>query len=76
MASFSPISTDWLCLQHTQMPRTQDLVIQVRADDNDNDNVTTDGQTDCFTPCTCARGNNRETHAHPIWVWPARNHEA
>ena len=47
--SFSPISTDWLCLQHAQTPRTRDLAIFMLT--------TTDGQTDCFTPCACARGN-------------------
>ena len=41
---FSPISTDWLCLQHAQTPRTRDLAIFVPT-------TTTD---DCFTPCACA----------------------
>ena len=50
---FSPISTDWLCLQHTQMPRTQDLETFVLM----TTTMTTDGQTDCFTPCACTRGN-------------------
>ena len=59
--SFSPISTDWLCFQHTQTPRTQDLVIFVPI-------TTTDGQTDCFTPCACARGNYCWIYATRSWV--------
>ena len=47
-AAFSPISTDGLCLQHAQMPRTQDLVIFILM------TTTTDRQTNCFNPCTCA----------------------
>ena len=35
------------------MPRTQDLAIFVPTT-----TTTTDGQTDCFTPCACARGND------------------
>ena len=40
-ASLSLISTDWLRLRVAQVPRSRDLAIFV---------VTTDGQTDYFTP--------------------------
>ena len=50
--SFSPTSTESLYLQVAQMPRSQDLVIFV--DDNDNNNNDT---SDYFTPCACAQGN-------------------
>ena len=53
---FPPISTDWLCLQHAQTPRTRDLAIFVPTTTT---TTTTDGQTDCFTPCACAWGNNK-----------------
>jgi hypothetical protein len=42
---FLIISTDLLCLQVAQVPRSRDLSIFVRTTD--------DRQTDCFTPC-CA----------------------
>ena len=47
-ASFSPISTDSLCLLVVQMPRSRDVAIFVPTTD----------KNDCFTPCACARGNN------------------
>ena len=49
-ASFSPISTDLLGLRVVQMPISPDLAIFV---------VTTVDKTDCFTPCACARDNNK-----------------
>ena len=46
-ASFSPNSTDMLCLRVAKVPRCQDLVIFFVVDnDNDNDN----DRTDYFTP--------------------------
>ena len=50
-ASFSAISTDSLCfiIRVAQMPISRDLAVFVPTDDN--------RQTDCFTPCACARGN-------------------
>ena len=65
--SFSPISTDWLCLQYAQMPRTRDLAIFVPTTMM---TMTTDRQTDCFTPCACVRGKmiNLKWIAHNIIV--------
>ena len=50
--SFSQIFTDSLYLQHVQTPRSRDLAIFMPM------TTTTDGQTDYFTPCACARGKN------------------
>jgi hypothetical protein len=44
-AGFSTILIDLLCLRVAQMPRSPDLAIFV---------LTTDTQTDCFTPATHA----------------------
>ena len=60
--SFSPISTDWLCLQLTQMSRLRDLAIFVPT--TTTRTTTTDRQTDCFTPCACARGNEHYIILH------------
>ena len=51
--SFSLLSTDWLCLQHAQMPRMRDLAIFVPI----TTTTTIDRQTDCFIPCACVGGN-------------------
>ena len=51
-ASFLPHLTVCLCLQLTQMSIFQDLVIFMPT----TTTTTTDGQTDNFTPCACARG--------------------
>ena len=39
----------WAYLQLAGMPKTVDLAIFFVYDDR---------QTDCFTPCACARGND------------------
>ena len=54
-ASFSPISMYSFALQVAQGPRTPKLAIFVRT--TTTTTTTTDIQTDCFTPCACARGN-------------------
>ena len=56
---FSLISTDLLCLQHAQMPRSRDLVIFILTTTM---MTTTDIQTDYFTPCACAQGNYYVLH--------------
>ena len=43
--NFSPISTNWFCLQFPQLPRTRHLAIFVTT-------TTTDGQIDCFMHVT------------------------
>ena len=48
-ASFSPNSTNLLCLRVAKVPRCRDLAIFFADNDNDND---------YFTPCACARGND------------------
>ena len=48
-AGFSPNLTDSSCLRVAQMPRSPKVAIFVPT--------TTDVQTDYFTPCACARGN-------------------
>ena len=61
----SPIPTDSLCLQHAQMPRTQDLATFVPT-------TMTDRQTDYFTPCAYPRGNYYQTTIicmFPAWVY-------
>ena len=56
--NFSPNSTDLLCLQLIQVPRSLDLVVFVSTqtitthDNND--------RTDCFTPCACVQGNHKK----------------
>ena len=57
-ASFSPISTDSSCLRVAQMPRSPKVVIFVPT--------TTDVQTDCFTPCTCARSKKEQVGFEPV----------
>ena len=49
-ASFSLISTDWLCLQVAQMPTCRDLAMFA---------VTTTANRLLY-PCACARGKNME----------------
>ena len=49
-ASFSPISTDSLCLGVPQMPRSRDVAIFVLP-------PTTTDKINCFTPCACTWGN-------------------
>ena len=53
--SVSQISIDSLCLQHAQMPRTQDLAIFVPT------TTTRDGQSDHLTPCACVQGKKLQT---------------
>jgi hypothetical protein len=50
-AGFWKISTDSLCLQVAQMPRSRDLAILVLTTDDRQ----TDTQTDCFTPAAHVR---------------------
>jgi hypothetical protein len=52
-AGFSTISTDSLCLRVAQMPRSRDLAIFV---------LTTDRQTDCFTPAAHARTRGNKAY--------------
>ena len=55
-ASFSPIWTYSFALLVAQAPRSPKQVIFVRTTTT---TTTTDIQTDCFTPCACARGEVR-----------------
>ena len=50
--NLKPTETSFTALQHTQTPRTRDLVIFVQMT-----TMTTDIQTDYFTPCACTWGN-------------------
>ena len=71
-SSFSQISTDSLCLQHAQTPRSRDLAIFVLTTITTMTMTTTDIQTDYFTPCACTWGNqgSREhiPHMHSMLV--------
>ena len=67
--SFSPISTDSLCLQHTQMPRFRDLVIFMPTMTTTTARTTTDIQTDYFKPCACVRGKYKYSGIFCFW-WP------
>ena len=70
--NFSPNSTDLLCLQHIQVPRSLDLVVFVSirttttCDNND--------RTDYFTPCVCVQGNHTHTKNHYGIDIPASTH--
>ena len=55
-AGFSPNSTDSSCLRVAQMLRSPKVAIFVPT--------TTTMTDDCFTPCTCARGNNYIKASH------------
>ena len=55
-ASFLPYLTNLPCLPVTNVPASQDLAIFVPT--TTTTTMTTDGQTDYFTPCPCAWGNN------------------
>ena len=57
--SFSPISRYSFVLQVAQGPRSPKLAIFVRT-------TTTDGQTNCFTPCACTRGKNLKNVCIPL----------
>ena len=46
------------------MPRTRDLAIFVPT----TTPTTTDGQTDCFTPFACARGNELQASVQ-AYIW-------
>ena len=67
--NFSPNSTDLLCLQLIQVPRSLDLVVFVSTqtitthDNND--------RTDCFTPCACVQGNHKKKKKkkNSLWHW-------
>ena len=60
-ASFSPISTNPLCIRDAQMPRSRDRAIFV---------PTTDIQTDYLIPCACARGMRQTYDVFPLPVGP------
>ena len=64
MVVLSMILTVLLRLSLTMKPISRDLAILVPMTMTTVTTMTTDGQTDCFTPCTCARGNN---YTRAVW---------